>query len=257
MPGELTPRGLKTCSDTNTSAAPLLFIPTAHPWGQPAKRSLNFPDPQSGPARHLRAAAAPLRPRSLCGDSPQPPPRAAVRAVRAVRTVTWPLPPAARAAAHPSATSEPARAAAALPPPRRRERAQPCRLRMRSARRGARPAAGGGGSCEGPAAAGRGLWFGVVPLYGDTVPLQTQTSTKNAGTFPHVCVYNVLSAAIRMHVFIDAELCPLNIQSGTRPGCFTCLPARLWVTVPARLQTPPWLQHRTNGFLISKVETRE
>lgn len=74
MPGELTPRGLKTCSDTNTSAAPPLFIPTAHPWGQPAKRSLNFPDPQSGPARHLRAAAAPLRPRSLCGDSPQPPP---------------------------------------------------------------------------------------------------------------------------------------------------------------------------------------
>lgn len=149
MPGELTPRGLKTCSDTNTSAAPLLFIPTAHPWGQPAKRSLNFPDPQSGPARHLRAAAAPLRPRSLCGDSPQPPPRAAVRAVRAVRTVTWPLPPAARAAAHPSATSEPARAAAALPPPRRRERAQPCRLRMRSARRGARPAAGGGGAVRG------------------------------------------------------------------------------------------------------------
>lgn len=75
MPGELTPRALKTSSDTNTSApphrAPPLFIPTVHTWGQLGRRSLNFPEPQSGPTRHLRAAAAPpARPLGPLGPLP-------------------------------------------------------------------------------------------------------------------------------------------------------------------------------------------
>lgn len=163
MPGELTPRALKTSSDTNTSApphrAPPLFIPTVHTWGQLGRRSLNFPEPQSGPTRHLRAAAAP--PARPLG--PLPDRYLAVTPGRARRR---------SAECH---VRTRARAAAALPPPHHRERARPRRLRMRS------------GSCEG-LAAGPGLWFGFVPLYRDTVPLQTQTSTKNAGTFPHVCV---------------------------------------------------------------------
>lgn len=140
MPGELTPRALKTSSDTNTSApphrAPPLFIPTVHTWGQLGRRSLNFPEPQSGPTRHLRAAAAPpARPLGPLG--PLPDRYLAVTPGRARRR---------SAECH---VRTRARAAAALPPPHHRERARPRRLRMRSARRGARPAAGGWGAVRG------------------------------------------------------------------------------------------------------------